>query len=132
MNHVILDTHVWIWWVNQDDKLPISLYERITNARRVAISAVSVYELIQAVRRNRLSLSIECNAWLYMATIEADIDIIPVDSRISQIAANLPLFHGDPLDRFIIATALANTNPLISLDGKFAGYPDLAELLVTQ
>jgi hypothetical protein len=26
MNHVILDTHVWIWWVNQDDKLPISSY----------------------------------------------------------------------------------------------------------
>ncbi|RJP40432.1 MAG: type II toxin-antitoxin system VapC family toxin [Desulfobacteraceae bacterium] len=132
MNHVILDTHVWIWWVNQDDKLPISLHKRITDSKRVAISAVSVYELIQAVRRGRLSLSIEVNAWLYMATIEADIDIIPVDSRIAQIAANLPLFHGDPLDRCIIATALANINLLISLDGKFAGYPDLAELLVTQ
>ncbi len=130
MNHVILDTHVWIRWVNQDDKLPILLHERITNSRHVAISAVSAYELIQAVRRNRLSLSIEVNAWLYMATIEADIDIIPVDSRIAQIAANLPLFHGDPLDRFIIATALANINFLISLDGKFAGYPDLSDLLV--
>lgn len=73
MNHVILDTHVWIWWVNQDDKLPISLHERITNSKRVAISALSVYELIQAVRRGRLSLSIEVDSWLHMATVEADI-----------------------------------------------------------
>ncbi len=38
MNHVILNTHVWIWWVNQDDNPPIKLHERITNSRRVAIS----------------------------------------------------------------------------------------------
>lgn len=132
MNHVILDTHVWIWWVNQDDKLSNLLHERIANSRRVAISAVSVYELIQALKRGRLSLSIEVNTWLYMATIEANIDIIPVDYRIAQIAANLPLFHGDPLDRCIIATSLAHIKPLISLDGKFTGYPELAELLVTQ
>lgn len=31
MNHVIIDTHVWVWWVNQDDKLPISLHKRITD-----------------------------------------------------------------------------------------------------
>ncbi|MEA2061378.1 MAG: type II toxin-antitoxin system VapC family toxin [Thermodesulfobacteriota bacterium] len=132
MNLVILDTHVWIWWINQDEKLPLSFHERITNSRRAAISAVSVYELIQVVRRGRLSLTIEVNEWLHMATVEADIDIIPVSARIAQIAANLPRIHGDPLDRLIIASALSNNKPLFSLDGKFAGYPDLSGLLFTQ
>ncbi|MEA1960186.1 MAG: hypothetical protein U9N81_02645 [Bacillota bacterium] len=44
-------------------------YEMHYNSRRAAISAVSVYELIQVVRRGRLSLTIEVNEWLHMAIV---------------------------------------------------------------
>ena len=129
---LILDTHIWIWWVDQDAKLSDALAERIAQAPRIGISAASIYELVQAVGRGRLALELEVSAWLQAATVEAGIDVIAVDARVAQLAAELPPVHGDPLDRFIIATALAAALPLISLDRKFAGYPSLADLLVTQ
>jgi PIN domain nuclease of toxin-antitoxin system len=129
---LILDTHIWIWWVDQDAKLSAGLAERIAQAPRIAISAASVYELVQTVARGRLALSLEVSAWLQAATVEAGIEVMAVDGRVAQLAAELPPVHGDPLDRFIIATALAAALPLISLDRKFAGYPSLAELLVRQ
>ena len=39
---LILDTHVWIWWVDQDTKLPVPLAERIAEAPQIAISAASI------------------------------------------------------------------------------------------
>lgn len=54
---LILDTHVWIWWINQDNKLSVLLHERIAQASHVAISAVSVYELAQAAIIERGSIT---------------------------------------------------------------------------
>lgn len=129
---LILDTHIWIWWVDQDAKLSAGLAERIARAPRVAISAASIYELVQAVVRGRVALALEAGNWLQAATVEAGVDVIPVDNQVAQLAAELPPVHGDPLDRFIIATALAAALPLVSLDRKFAGYASLADTLVTQ
>jgi PIN domain nuclease of toxin-antitoxin system len=40
---LVLDTHVWIWWVSQDDQLPAVLRGRIGQAKRIAVSAAPVY-----------------------------------------------------------------------------------------
>lgn len=43
---LILDTHVWFWWVQQDRQLPCSIEQRIAEGQeKLAISAVAVYEL---------------------------------------------------------------------------------------
>ena len=127
---LILDTHVWVWWINQDNKLSVLLRERIAQASYVAISAVSVYELVQAVERRRLSLAVATSEWLQSATVGGDIQVIAVDGEIARVSAELPSIHGDPLDRMIMATALVRSQPLISLDRRFAAYPKISELLI--
>ena len=129
---VVLDTHVWVWWVSQDERLPAVLRERIDAAGHVAVSAVSVYELVQAVGRGRLRLTLALDVWLESATVEAKAEIVPVDFRIAKRAAGLPQVHGDPMDRLIIATALEHGSQLVSQDGKFSGYPELAGVLISQ
>lgn len=129
---LILDTHVWVWWVDQNDKLPRALRERIERARRAAISAASVYELTFAVARKRLWLPLDLDDWLCEATDEADIAVAPINAAIAKRAAQLPQVHGDPLDRIIIATALSQRARLLSLDAKFSGYDELADLLVSR
>ena len=94
---LILDTHIWIWWVDQDTKLPVALAERIAQAPRIAISAASIYELVQVVARGRLALALETGDWLQAATVEAGVDVIAVDGRLAHLAAELPPVHGDPL-----------------------------------
>jgi PIN domain nuclease of toxin-antitoxin system len=130
--HLILDTHIWIWWVNQDQLLSPTLRDRIAQAQHVSISSVSVYELVQLVKRERLSLAIDLHPWLQAATIDANINVWAVSTQIAQIAGNLPPIHGDPLDRMIIATSLVTSQLLISVDSKFALYPDISELLLTK
>jgi PIN domain nuclease of toxin-antitoxin system len=95
------------------------LRERIRRAGRVAVSAASVYELIQAVLRGRLRLTLDADAWVECATLYAQIQVIPIDVPIAKIAAGLPPVHGDPLDRLIIATALWHRDQLMSQDGSF-------------
>ncbi len=129
---ILLDTHIWIWWVNQDKNLPSSIIQRIDQAERVAISAASLYELLWLVKQRRLELTLEVAAWLQAATTEASIEVLAVTTDIMQTAAMLPAIHGDPLDRMIIATALATSQPLISLDQKFSAYQDLESLLIRQ
>lgn len=90
------------------------------------------YELIQAVVRGRLRLTLEVEDWLEYATRGAKIDVIPIGMRTAEIAARLPLVHGDPLDRLIIATALEHGGQLVSLDGKFSGYPELSKVLIAR
>jgi len=128
---IILDTHVWVWWLDQDDKLPEALRERVGGARSVAVSAASVYELTLAVERKRLALTLALEDWLRGATEKADIAVAPIDTAIAKRAAQLPQVHGDPLDRIIIATALVKNARLLSLDRKFNGYDELQGVLVT-
>ena len=127
---LVLDTHIWVWWVSQDGRLAHDLREVIIKAGRVCVSASSIYELVQAVVRGRLKLTLPISEWLECATRGAGIEVIPVDARIAEAGAGLPQVHGDPLDRLIIATAVAYRARLMSQDGKFSGYPELDDLLI--
>jgi hypothetical protein len=39
---IILDTHVWVWWLDQDDKLPEALRERVGGAKRCGVGGVGL------------------------------------------------------------------------------------------
>jgi PIN domain nuclease of toxin-antitoxin system len=42
---LLLDTHIWFWWVSQNDRLPNSLQTLISQFDgRVSVSAASVYD----------------------------------------------------------------------------------------
>jgi PIN domain nuclease of toxin-antitoxin system len=128
---LILDTHIWFWWVAQDPRLPKSIARRIEEGReRLAISAVAIYELVLQRERKRIEIDLPLVAWLHAATVETDIAVLPVDADITQTAALLPLHHGDPLDRLLIATALCHDALLVSIDNQFPHYEILAGRLI--
>ncbi|MEI6414943.1 MAG: type II toxin-antitoxin system VapC family toxin [Pseudomonadota bacterium] len=129
---LILDTHIWIWWIEQDDRLPNRLQQLIRDFDgTVAISAASVYEMTLLAQRQRIKLSLDIDDWIRHATQDVDIDILPVNATIAQSAGCLPLHHGDPLDRIIIASALHHDAILASRDGRFPDYDVLKERLIT-
>jgi hypothetical protein len=54
---IVLDTHVWHWWVNQiEGKLSASTIALIERGERVAVSAISVYEMAWLVKHGRIEL----------------------------------------------------------------------------
>ncbi|MBF0179129.1 MAG: type II toxin-antitoxin system VapC family toxin [Magnetococcales bacterium] len=129
---LLLDTHIWIWWVEQDPRLPTALQEKLDEHEGVlAVSAVTIYELITLVRKNRIALNQPADAWIERATRGADIEIIPLDGSIAEQAGNLPFHHGDPMDRLIMATAICRNTLLASMDSQFPHYEALAGRLIS-
>ncbi|MBF0214026.1 MAG: type II toxin-antitoxin system VapC family toxin [Magnetococcales bacterium] len=129
---LLLDTHIWIWWAKRDRQLAPSIAKRLDETRAgLAISSVSVYEALLQIRRGRVAIDLPVQEWLHAATVEAGIEVIAVNAEIAAKAALLPLHHGDPLDRIIIATALHHDVGVVSVDGQFPHYEALAGRLIS-
>ncbi len=129
---LILDTHIWVWWVKHDRQLSPSIVRKLVESRaELAISSASVYEAALQIRRGRVEIDLSLDEWLHAATVEAGIKILPVNTEIAARAAVLPLHHGDPLDRIIIATAVHYDAMLVSVDGQFPRYEALAGRLIS-
>lgn len=129
---LILDTHVWIWWVKQDQELNEAIATQLSEgAAPLAISSASIYEAVRLIERGRVAIDLPWSEWLHAATVESDIAVISVSAEIASRAAALPMHHGDPLDRFIIATALCLDALLASVDHEFPQYEELTGRLIT-
>ena len=76
---LLLDTHIWFWWVSQDGRLSNRLQALISEFYgRVAVSAASVYELTVLAMRKRIVLNRELDDWIDRATQGVEIDIIAI------------------------------------------------------
>jgi PIN domain nuclease of toxin-antitoxin system len=129
---LLLDTHIWLWWIDQDNRLPNDINELVATFNgRVAVSSASVYEVSFLAARQRIFLNRDVNDWLDRATQGIGIDVMPITDIIARQAAQLPLHHGDPLDRIIIATTLSYNAHLASIDTKFPAYEVLQGKLIT-
>lgn len=129
---LILDTHIWIWWVKQDSQLPAAIEKQLLeNPAPPAVSSASVYEAILQIRRGRVAIDLPLEEWLHSATVESGITVLTVNAEIAARAATLPLHHGDPLDRFIIASAIHHNALLASVDSQFPRYEALAGRLIS-
>lgn len=128
---LVLDTHVWLWWIEQDTRLPRWLAAFMADpATPIALSTVSVYELGLGVARGRIVLNRPLAEWVQQATLDAGIQVLRVTMTIASVAGQLPRHHQDPLDRLIIATAITHRAQLASLDHKFPLYSELTDALI--
>lgn len=129
---IVLDTHVWHWWVNQiEGKLSPSAIALIERSPRVGVSAISIYEMAWLVKHGRIELPMPFADWLALVRAQSGIEEIAITGDIAALAVNLPDHHKDPHDRLIIATALTQRATLLSRDAAFAQYEALSEWLVS-
>lgn len=128
---LILDTHIWFWWVTDDPKLPKQISQLIeVDNQPISIASASIYELVLLIQKQRIVIDLPLNEWLNAATVEADINVLDMSYDIAREAAMLPLHHGDPLDRVIIASALHHNALLASVDSQFPSFEKLQGKLI--
>ncbi|MEA2113888.1 MAG: type II toxin-antitoxin system VapC family toxin [Thermodesulfobacteriota bacterium] len=124
---ILLDTHVWIWWISNIEKFPQKALRYINKARgknSIIISSISTWEIALLVERGRLDLSIDVRDWVRKTEGLEFVRFMPVDNTISLRSVSLPgEFHADPADRIITATAMTMGIPLITRNEKILGYP---------
>lgn len=129
---IVLDTHVWVWWVSNPEKLSAQARERIEKAAgggTLFISSISAWEVAILAARGRLKLTMDVKDWIAKSESLPFLHFIPVTNHIAVKSVHLPgKFHSDPADRIIIATAIIREAALITADEKIHAYPHVETL----
>jgi PIN domain nuclease of toxin-antitoxin system len=120
---IVLDTHAWIWWRADPDRLSAAAARAVAEADRVGISSISVWELGMLVRRGRISLDREVVRWTRQALADDRVAVLAPDADAALDAALLDdRFPGDPADRLIYATARQAGARLVTRDAHIARF----------
>lgn len=123
---IVLDTHVWVWFVSNPELLSKKAKRTIERAvvdNNVFISSISAWEVALLTSKKRLLLSMEVADWIKKSEMLPFVNFIPVDNSIAVKSVNLPQpFHSDPADRIIIATAISLGASLITKDERILKY----------
>lgn len=124
---IVLDTHVWLWWLHDPSQLsPVAekLIREEQGSGALILSAISVWEVAVKVQSGKLAIPMDLHRWYelaksYPATVIESLS--PLDAIAS---TQLPgAFHKDPADRIIIALARRLAVPLVTCDSKILDYP---------
>lgn len=117
---VLLDTHVWLWWLLGSDRLPDTeraALDRLASRGGLCLAAVSLWEAQMLHAKRRLVLDRSLEAWLREAAAATVVEVVPLDVEVILALDALPAsFHGDPADRLIVATARAHRLALATHD----------------
>jgi PIN domain nuclease of toxin-antitoxin system len=120
---LLLDTAVLIYAVESPERLSKRAVTALKNQENVLeISPVSLAEIAIKSALRKLSVSA---AIARQAIQELDIRVLPYTAEHAYRLFDLPLHHGDPFDRQIIAQALSENIPVVTSDEKFSLYKGL-------
>ncbi len=120
---LLLDTHIFLWFISGDKRLPDKMREAIRNIdNEVYLSVISVWETIIKHQLGKLPL------------LQLPADYLPLQRKLHQIdsldwdeisvsrLANLPKLHRDPFDRMLICQSLAHDLTLMTVDEAILAY----------
>lgn len=118
----LLDTCALVRLGGFPETLSMAAREAIENAWYLYASPVSLWEIIFKCQIGKMELAQPPREWFKQLKGEYDIKMLPLTEEVAALAAELPLHHRDPADRFIIATAKLNDLPVITTDRNFSQY----------
>ena len=128
---IVLDTHVWLWWINRHlELIGLGWNDLILQVPRLGVSAISCFVVAWLERHGRIELPCLRAIWYAKALTGSGVDLLSITPEIASLAVDLPEHHRAPQDRIIIATALVHDARLISADGMFPLYQELAGKLI--
>jgi PIN domain nuclease of toxin-antitoxin system len=122
---ILLDTHIWVWWVHADAQLPSDYltYLQAHEAQGFGVSAISCWDVANLVQGGRLRLPCDVGAWLQQALGSPSVQLLPLSPAVAVESNQLPgVFHRDPADQIIVATARVYNLPLATLDRTIRAY----------
>jgi len=127
---IILDTHIWVWWVDDNSRLTTKYREWIAEyqSQGLGVNIVSCWEVAKLVEKNRLVFSCSVNEWLETALAYPGVQLLNLTLPIVVDSTQLSGFHSDPFDQIIVATARNYRCRLLTVDAKILSYPDVQTL----
>jgi len=121
---LLLDTHIFLWYISGDHHLQKSLKDIIQDsANEVYLSVVSLWECIVKYHLGKLPLPLSPQKYLPLQRERHDIASLSLDEAGIIHLAALPSFHRDPFDRMLICQAIEHDMTIVTMDAAIAQYP---------
>lgn len=119
---VLLDTHALLWWKAGSDRLSEDAAGRIGTAPGILISPITAWETAMLVRKKRVQLDRPVADWIDDVLAGDRMETAALTATIAVASAGLEDFHGDPADRFLVATARALGVAMVTKDRRIHDY----------
>ncbi len=120
---VLLDTHAWLWFVLGDQAISGKARSIIEDpANEKFISPASFWETAIKISIGKYALPTPYDEFVKHAIAGQGFSILPVLPVHTSALITLPFHHRDPFDRLLVAQALTEPMPLISIDATLDAY----------
>lgn len=123
---ILLDTHIWVWWVHLDARLT-EFHQRVIRESEptgIGVSVISCWEVAKLVEYGRITLPLPIAEWMELALAYPGVQLVSLTPLIAIKSSRLPgPFHRDPADQIIVATARVLDCPLLTADARILAYP---------
>lgn len=132
---ILLDTHILIWSMSMEYKLPQRILSWINDPENeVFFSSASVWEIVIKHSKNPVAMPIDGDAFVG-GCIKAGFMPLAIENRHVLAVSDLKREngqppHNDPFDRILIAQAKTEEMMMITHDSLLAGYGEACVLTI--
>ena len=123
MKRYLLDTHILLWMVFEDTKLPRKINTLLTNSdNKLIVSTASIWEIAIKESIKKHALPVEN---LKNTLKDYNVGMLNISIEHAFHVKELPLIHKDPFDRMLIAQAITENLVLVTVDEHIRSYPKI-------
>ena len=123
---ILLDTHIFIWLIDEDNRLDSLWREEIKNPQnQIFLSVASVWECVIKHQIGKLNFPQSPDIYLPQKRKEYLIKSLPINEESLSHLRQLPLLHKDPFDRLLISQSLQDDLTIMTEDNAILAYPNL-------
>jgi PIN domain nuclease of toxin-antitoxin system len=120
--NALLDTHVWIWLLEDPSKIAPPVLQQLEAADTLVLSVASMWEIAIKVELGKLAMKASPEAVRHEILHEMQASELAIQTMHAISAARLPKVHKDPFDRMLVAQAQVERLVLVTADDSIRQY----------
>ncbi len=120
---LLLDTHIFLWFISADSRLPILFRDEIREPNnKIFLSVASLWEIIIKYNLRKLPLPQSPETYIPRQRQLHLIKSLPISESSLKHLVSLPDLHRDPFDRILICQALNSNLIFVTIDPEIMNY----------
>ena len=120
---LLLDTHIFLWFITGDARLPALFKDSISEPQNtIYLSVASLWEIIIKYNLGKLPLPQSPEIYIPRARQNHQIKSLPITETSLKNLVSLPALHRDPFDRILISQAIRHNFTIVTVDPEILKY----------
>jgi PIN domain nuclease of toxin-antitoxin system len=120
---LLIDTHTFLWFVTNDPLLSAAALALLVDpGNEILLSPASFWEVAIKVSIGKYPMTVPFDRFFTEGIEGNDMVILPLEIRHASVLSSLPMYHKDSFDRMIVAQAIVENLPIVSIDEALDAY----------